>query len=512
MQSTLAIWRHSYFLKLALVAILVLIWDWMFWQQQYGLGNMGIYGGGLLLALVIARPAILKNKVGLVAAAATAVYCAAIFLHGSLLAFALFCTALSVAALSLYGAHLKDGWQWFIRLALHGLTSPFMPLMDASRVSKARKRAPGRKTDYAALFGLLTLPVLGGVAFFSLFVFANPVLEHFVTQVHVPALDASLFGRAIVWVILGVIIWSFLRPYHSRKSRAHHPKVTHTEFGFPSKASITLSLMVFNALFLMQNGMDIAFMSEIVPLPDDMTLAQYAHRGAYPLVATALLAGLFVIVLLQPKSAAASDKVARLLVSFWIAQNVVLVASSLVRTWDYIQAYSMTQLRLAALVWMVLVAFGLLLIGWRLLRAKSGAWLINANLAAVGIVLTGFCFVDMRTITAQWNVAHAKEVGGHGVELDLCHMHELGSGALLPLMHLEQQPLPETFRKRVKHVREVIHAKEYRWLTDGAWTWSLGTNLKAAREMALKLPPLDLGPQPRDCNGLVWGTPPPSSN
>ena len=148
-----------------------------------------------------------------------------------------------------------------------------------------------------------------------------------------------------------------------------------------SPASIALSLAAFNLIFALQNGLDIAFLWSGAPLPEGMTLAEYAHRGAYPLIATALLAALFVLVTLRPGSPTAESPLVRRLVYAWIAQNVVLVASTMLRTVDYIEAYSLTRLRIAALIWMALVAIGLVLICVRLWRGKSGAWLINANLA-----------------------------------------------------------------------------------------------------------------------------------
>ena len=66
-----------------------------------------------------------------------------------------------------------------------------------------------------------------------------------------------------------------------------------------------VSLVAFNLIFALQNGLDLAFLWSGAPLPGDLTLAGYAHRGAYPLIATALLAGLFVLVTLRPGSATA---------------------------------------------------------------------------------------------------------------------------------------------------------------------------------------------------------------
>jgi hypothetical protein len=496
--------QHGFWLKLAMVAALILAWDWIFWQQRFGLGNMGLFGLGLLAGLVVVRPATLSTLQGVGAVLAGAIYCAAILFHGSFLSFVLFWTAISVAALVPFASRIKDGLQWFFRLIVHGFASPFMPFMDFARLGKARKRAQGSKGKLRALFGLLALPVFGGLVFFALFVQANPILERLVSTITLPKFDEVLAGRMVVWAILAVLMWTLFRPWRRRGPAVELVKASVSTFKPPALNSITLSLIVFNALFLMQNGMDLAFMSQIVPLPDDMTLAQYAHRGAYPLIATALLAGLFVLIMLHPQSEAGSNKMARILVSVWIVQNVVLVASSMVRTWDYVEAYSLTQLRIAALAWMGLVGIGLALICWRLLRAKSGGWLINANLFALGLVLTGFCFVDTRALAAQFNVTHTREVGGRGVELDLCYMGRLGSGAIVPLMSLEQKPLPEAFRKRVSFVRQSLQQSEQLELMQGAWTWNLASNLAAAKALEPSLPKLDLGMRERLCDGNYY--------
>ena len=62
------------------------------------------------------------------------------------------------------------------------------------------------------------------------------------------------------------------------------------------------SLVLFNLLFAVQTGMDIHYLWRGAALPDGMTYAAYAHRGAYPLIVTALLAAAFVIVAMRPGS------------------------------------------------------------------------------------------------------------------------------------------------------------------------------------------------------------------
>src|ERR1700709_1476859 len=101
---------------------------------------------------------------------------------------------------------------------------------------------------------------------------------------------------------------------------------------------------------------------------------------------------------------------------------------------------------------MGLVALGLALICYRLLRGKSAAWLINANLLAAVLVLAGWPGCDFGAVAAAWNVRHAREAGGAGAGLDLCYLNELGPSALLPLIELESRPLPAELRERVQCV------------------------------------------------------------
>jgi hypothetical protein len=234
-----------------------------------------------------------------------------------------------------------------------------------------------------------------------------------------------------------------------------------------------------------------------------VTLAEYAHRGAYPLIATALLAALFVLVTLRPGSEMAASSAVRRLVYLWIGQNVLLVASTMLRTFDYVEAYSLTRLRISALAWMALVAVGLLLICYRLWRRRSDAWLINANFAAAGLLLTVCAFADLGGVAAQWNVRHAREAGGAGAALDLCYLNRLGASSLLPLIELESRPIAPALRDRVQWSRTFQMARlEARQADWRSWTVRGARRLGEARRLvaARKLP--RIAAERRNCHAL----------
>lgn len=445
--------RFSFLQKIALAAILVGLADHLFFFQRAG-ATLGIFAAALLVALLAATPSIARSPSALAAAGAALLFALVLGDDPSLLAAWLFATAATLAVLLPRKRAFDDGWRWTKRLILHALLSPFAPALDWMHLRIARRRRGSAR--FAGALPLLALPVLGSALFLVLFSAANPLIADAFNRVDLFALAGgfSIF-RLFFWIAAALFVWSFLRPPRIGLAL---PTPRSGDLVLPgvSTASIALSLAAFNAVFALQNGLDIAFLWSGARLPEGMNLAEYAHRGAYPLIATALLAALFVLVTLRPGTPTAGSPLVRRLVYVWVAQNVVLVASTMLRTADYIEAYSLTRLRIAALIWMALVAIGLVLICVRLWRGKSGAWLINANLGIALLALSACAVVDLGAVAAAWNVRHAREAGGRGVRLDLCYLNRLGPSALLPLIELESRPIAPRFRERVSWTRNLI--------------------------------------------------------
>ena len=107
-------------------------------------------------------------------------------------------------------------------------------------------------------------------------------------------------------------------------------------------STILRSLILFNLLFAIQTVLDVTYLWGNAKLPDDISYASYAHRGAYPLILTALLAAGFVLAAMKPGGPAEQSAIIRPLVYLWVAQNVLLVASSILRLDLYVEIYLLT--------------------------------------------------------------------------------------------------------------------------------------------------------------------------
>ena len=494
--------RSKMLWKLAPAILLVALGDLLFYQRGLTGSYIGFYAVALIGGLVAGHPGVRRDRRAWLAVAAALIFAGALAYDPGLLAWTLFWSALGIAALLPRTGPFDDGWRWFQRLAWHALRSPFAPLIDFRKLLRTRRRRPRQQRSRRPLLPVLALPVFGSLVFLFLFAAANPVLARLLYSVRGPDLGEIDIVRPLVWALLFTLTWSFLRPRLALQLLPTFDGRGDLPLPGVSVASVLVSLVAFNLVFALQNAMDVIYLWGEARLPGDMTMADYAHRGAYPLIATALLAALFVLVTLRPGSATSQVPAIRWLVMAWVAQNIFLVASSIERMIDYVGSYSLTELRIVVLGWMTLVAFGLAAICWRMLADKSAGWLINLNLAAATLLLTFASFVDLGTVAAQWNVRHAREAGGKAVHLDLCYLRSLRSSALLPLIELERRPaLTPAFREQVQAVRQDLYLDLKRDQAGGDWTLRGARRLKQAHQELAGTQPVPIAPYSRGCNG-----------
>ncbi|MEM8577430.1 MAG: DUF4173 domain-containing protein [Pseudomonadota bacterium] len=251
------------------------------------------------------------------------------------------------------------------------------------------------------------VPVLLGSVFAWLLAGANPVIDGWIdalTTIDPPSPDG---WRTAFWIALALLLWPVLhltrlqerlRP-RPRRAGPYRP-------GLINAASVGRSLLIFNALFAMQTCLDALLLGTGTGLPEGMTYAAYAHRGAYPLLVTALLAGGFAI-LARPF---ADRPLVRALLLVWLAQTLALVAASVVRLELYVEVYALTRLRLAAFVWMGLVAAGLCVVFAQVAARQDNAWMLARTGALGAVTLYACCFVSFDGLIARTNLAapHAR--------------------------------------------------------------------------------------------------------
>lgn len=220
-------------------------------------------------------------------------------------------------------------------------------------------------------------------------------------------------------------------------------------------------LIAMNIVFALQLVLDSRYLVLNLPLPEGMSHAEYAHRGAYPLIATAIFAATLVLAVFRPGGIAQRSKLAVWLVVLWIAQNILLVISAAWRLQAYVEVYTLTRLRIAAAVWMLMVAGCLALLLWRIARSRDNAWLTGWAMGW-GIAVLWVCsFVPFDPMIAGYNVQNCKELGGKAGPIDIAYLEQLGPDALPALTHLIDNLPPKYGNAMPGHTQEGSGSRVY---------------------------------------------------
>ncbi len=430
-------------IKFFILLSLIILADWLFYGKYPGV-SAAIFLAALSLGITLAnigraKPAVLVRAFFILLLAVIPlvedfnILTAIIGVYGMIYFVIQFNNRLSGKIIT----NINYTWQ----LIAMGLPRGIMDAILSIKVKRHLNR--NTKNRYSLLNWVL--PIVCSVVFLFLFAEANPLISTWLANFErtVGLFLSGLSGKRIVfWVLIAIAIWpmlrSKLRKYTgSDKSSVEISEETRERLAeeYPSipellsliinEHSILRSLILFNLLFGLQSVLDIAYLWNGVSLPAHLTYAEYSHRGAYPLIATALLAATFVLIALRPGSDTNRNPVIRALVYVWILQNILLVTSSILRLNLYIDVYQLTYLRVAAFIWMGLVAIGLASIILRIAFDRSNSWLIKFNFTTLRIVLYACCFINFGHIIASYNISH----NDHS-RLDVSHLCRIGEPAL----------------------------------------------------------------------------------
>ncbi|UVK42619.1 DUF4173 domain-containing protein [Mesorhizobium sp. AR07] len=397
----------GYCARFGVAVLLVVLADFFFYGQPAGI-TVFLFAILIAAAVVAVHPTAFSDSRLWLKPLALLVALLPLAENVSALSVSIALVALAVFALSRSGRLRHRIARIAGQIALFGLAAPFRFASDFIRWRRTAHRFGGRRVRLAAI-AVWVMPMTLGAVFLALFGAANPVIDYWLSLIDLlKLLDLIQLTRIAFWLFVLAGVWAFLRPRLPRVSRripcAMPPPAVSAQSGKTvttvedilfGKPAILRALVIFNILFALQTGLDATYLWGGAALPDGLSYAAYAHRGAYPLIVTALLAAGFVLAALRPGGATSAE-------TYW---------------------------RVAAFVWMGLVAAGLALIVAHIALGKSNEWLLSANLLTLSATLYAGCFINFAALIANYNVDHSLEMTGQGISLDAWYLRSLGPGA-----------------------------------------------------------------------------------
>lgn len=406
--------------------------DWLFFDRPTGV-SLPVFIGLLALTVMAGNRLRASRREAVFATAALALcllpsvettgFLALCFGFGGLAAFALAMTG-----------RLRVAWPTAMRRVAVLMTSN-----AAARLRRAVSQRRERRT-LSGLAGVIAavrawvMPAAIGLVFAWLFASANPAFRSWIGLLDLRWLLTELQpARYAFWIFVALAVVPFVKvPAFRQRAKAGG-------VGSPRKARgiaaglVLRSLIVVNLVFALQTGLDIVHIWGGATLPPGVRPAEDAQSAAYKLVLSALLAAGLVLLAgpaaLTPERSPSRTAI-QVLLHAWIAQNVVLVLSAMLRLGHYVETFALTEARVDGFVWMGLVACGLVLIEWRLAFGRSARWLVGSNLLALAVALYAVTLVDVAALVARYNVADSREFTGLGAPLDRSYLCRLGGSAL----------------------------------------------------------------------------------
>ncbi len=423
------------------VAIGVAVWDFLFYDAIGGFTH-GIFTLVCLGLLVWIHPGALALRLPQVLAAALGGIAVAQLIEPSLLATSLAIVGFASFGLVARAERAPAGAEWLRSWSELASRGWLQFVRDLGQLRAELAERGGWRGRLARVCGDWLPPFVLSLPFLGLFAMANPLIELRLGELGEAIADffrALHPARLLAWLLVGAAGWALLR-FRPRPEAPARPAAFDARRDAFEGRMLVRCLGVFNALFAVQTLLDLGYFWSGFTLPEGMTYARYAHRGAYPLVATTLLAILFILATFSDDRDLETPERRRAvrLVYLWLAQNAFLIASAAARLQLYVDVYQLTRLRVAAAIWLGLVAAGLAFTVVKIATRRGNAWLVNMNLATTATVLWLCCFPDFAGFIALHNVDRALATRG---ELDVHYLRRLGPAAQPALRRWWDSPL-----------------------------------------------------------------------
>src|SRR5687767_12733861 len=311
---TLMHWRRSYAVLLAATLVTVAFADFFFYGHMIG-WTAAAFAVVLLTAMAFRDSRFLRRAGGRLVLLASIGLLFALVEQPTWLNVTY--TILCIAALAIVNT---SGWQpgfpeWAKRWTSLLLTGWMRLFADNSVVIRCLARHGISPTTARGIL-VWVVPVSLASVFLALFAWGNPVLSTWFSGAFTWTGEwlgrlPQLFNlpRMLFWLAFAMFAWTMLRARAKRWPSSNAPIVLHEVVSVQESpvraravtAFVVRCLILFNVVFFIENVIDIRYLG----IPDELTpleYREYVRRGAYPLVAAALMAGLFVLITFRPGS------------------------------------------------------------------------------------------------------------------------------------------------------------------------------------------------------------------
>ncbi len=417
----------------SLLAVLlgVFLFDFLFWGEKLGI-NCLLFSQFFVAVLAFLFPENRLSRPFLWTAAGTILTASMVTWHNSGAAKLAFFLSATTAAGFAQSAGLRFILHAFLQYLSNFMIVPRQMMQSVRGISSKR---PGQKRPkkWRGWLSLSLVPLLVAGVFYVIYYLANDqfaaLSDGFWRSVgRLISFDISFWHLCFLLFALFAVGAAFFRGIHPfieknkfvsdilirqrtlfAPSRIARPWLT--GLGREYRQSLLL-LGMLNLLLLVVNLTDVVYVWFGFEPMSASNLKQYVHEGTYFLIGSILLA-MFVLFRIFRKNLNfyPKNEVLKLLSLAWLVQNAILVLSVGIRNWRYIDNYALAYKRIGVVLFLILVAVGLVTLWLKIRDRRSLSWLWQRNSWAFYGLLLANSIVPWDTFITRFNLARPTQTG-----------------------------------------------------------------------------------------------------
>jgi hypothetical protein len=480
--------RINFFLLAALV-----VYNDLFYHERLGL-NLLLYTVLIFIMLVILYPSHLRSPRTMMSGALTLMLAVVMTWHNSVLGWWMF----FLSFFTTIGFVIQPRLRFPALAWLTGMDNIIKLPLEILYWN--REQANSKRLKLSRMITIALVPFVIAIIFFMIYRAANPVFDELSKRfmdkigVWIDRIFETISFPWLVFIVAGIFIISGIL-YHRRPARILREEEKMSDdivrrrktfrmpylkmdFRIEYLGGILLLVMV-NLMLLALNLIDIQYIWINFKIPEGVSLTEMVHQGTEWLIASIILSMLVLIWLFRANQNFYSRSgILKILAYTWIAQNMILTISLLLRNNQYIAWHALAYKRLGVYVFIFLTFCGLVSMIIKISKAKSFFFLLRVNSWIAYFVLSLICLVNWDVFIARYNI-HSNT----GAGLDTDFLLEL-SPKVLPYIYQDWDHVAEQIKahpvdsfnhltyKTPEEFREALDKRRDRYLaTHSEYTW-----------------------------------------
>lgn len=433
-----------------LIAIGAIAFSILFYQQWAGI-NYSLFSILLIVGLGIAQPSVAKNSNWWWCVAAVLFSAISMALYGSTLAF--ISLIFSWSMLSAFTYRPKSSAVLNFAQSLFSIPISVPQSIRGWYLKGGRKSQKGNTNlKHWYIYVLVVVIVL---IFIILYAQASSAFSEVLNKI-----DLSFISIGwIITTILGFIVCTILIRHkriklidlYEKKWAAplvallYQPSQEQSEKLTVERKAGGLLLLLLNIVLLVVNASDIVFLSEGVELNTRTSFSALVHQGVEALIASIVFA--VAILLFFFRGQLNFDRKAKalyFLALLWIAQNLILIATSGIKNTLYIEFFGgLTYKRIGVYYYLILSIIGLIVTAYKLYTKKPNWFLMRVNFTVFFAIMVASSIVHWDGVITNYNMQQAK---ANAKDPDIHYMTRLGYHNLPQLIDWAKEVKSDPFK------------------------------------------------------------------